>query len=95
MVDHTGELVNCERAVPHVLDVADVSEVYAEPATWELFEQVADAIVLDSDPNPHVNDPAMDNDDGDDEDARRHRIQSGPGLLVSVLLLSPNCLRLQ
>ncbi len=95
MVDHTGELVNCERVVPHVLDVADVSEVYAEPATWELFEQVADAIVLDSDPNPHVNDPAMDNDDGDDEDARRHRIQSGPGLLVSVLLLSPNCLRLQ
>ena len=70
MVDHTGELVNCERVVPHVLDVADVSEVYADMATWELFEQVASASVLDSDPNPYINSPAMHANDDDDEDAR-------------------------
>jgi hypothetical protein len=29
--------------------------------------------MLDSDPNPYVDDPAMDNNDGDDEDARRHQ----------------------
>ena len=72
MVDHTSKLVNRERLVQHVFDAADVSEVYAETAIWELFEQVADAIVLDSDSNPYVDDPAMDNNDGDDEDARRH-----------------------
>ena len=44
--------------------------MYTETATWELFEQVADAIVLDSDPNLYVNNPAMDDNDGDDEDAR-------------------------
>ena len=73
MVDHTSKLVNRERLVQHVFDAADVSEVYAETAIWELFEQVADAIVLDSDSNPYVDDPAMDNNDGDDEDARRHQ----------------------
>jgi hypothetical protein len=38
MVDHTSELVNRERLVQNVFDAADVSEVYAEMATWELFE---------------------------------------------------------
>jgi hypothetical protein len=70
MVDHTSELVNRERSVKNVFDAADVSEVYAEMATWELFEQVANAIVLDSDPNPYVDNPAMHDNDDDDEDAR-------------------------
>ena len=70
MVDHTGELVNCEKVVQHVFDASDVSELYAETATWELFEQVADDIVLDSDLNLYVNNTAMDDNDGDDEDAR-------------------------
>ena len=64
------ELVNCERVVQHVFDAAGVSELYAEMDTWELFEKVADAFVLDSDPNPYVDNPAMDDDDDNDEDAR-------------------------
>ena len=69
--------MNREREVQHVFDAAGVSELYAETATWDLFEKVADAIVLDSDPNPYVNSPAMDDNDDNDEDDEDARTPSG------------------
>ena len=89
MIDHTGELVNRERTVQHVLDAADVSEVYAEPATWELFEQVADAIALDSDPNPYVDVPDMVTENDDDEDARYHQDSIRAGLASVSVVFEP------
>ena len=49
MLDNSGELVNPERANLTICDMADISEMQAEPTTWDLFNDIVDAIVLDND----------------------------------------------
>ena len=67
MIDHEGDIAQNDRKMKTVFNDADIAEMYAEtePCTWQLFEDIVDAIFLDNDPNPYVVDPVADDDDND------------------------------
>ena len=53
MMDNSGELAGRTRENHTIFDTADISEMQAEPITWDLFKEIVDAIILDDD-NPYL-----------------------------------------
>ncbi len=70
MIGHSGEVVNCQRTIQTVFETADISKMYAEPSTWDLYEHIVDAIILDNDDNPYIDNPVADDDEDDDTRAQ-------------------------
>lgn len=45
MVDNCGEVVDRERIKTTIFEAADISEMYAEPCTWDVYDDTVDAIM--------------------------------------------------
>ena len=62
-MNNRGELVGRTRANLTFFDTVNISEMQAEPITWDLFNEIVDAIVLDDD-NPYLVELPLDDDIG-------------------------------
>jgi hypothetical protein len=63
MIDNCGEVVDRERVKTTLFEAADISEMYAEPCTWEAYEDTVNSIIQHDD-TQYFGDPLLDGDDG-------------------------------
>jgi hypothetical protein len=45
MVDNCGEVVDRERIKTTIFEAEDISEMYADPCTWDVYDDTVDAIM--------------------------------------------------
>ena len=55
MIDNCGEVVDRERIKTTLFEAADISEMYAEPNTWDVYECAVDEIIRHN--SKHFDDP--------------------------------------
>ena len=63
MIDNCGEVVDQERVKTTLFEATDISEMYAEPCTWEVYEDTVNAI-MQHDDTQYFGDPLLDDDNG-------------------------------
>jgi len=66
MLDSGGNIVSPERNQTTIFDEADIGVMYAEPATWEVFDSIVDAIIIEDD-HYCSEGPSMTDENDDDE----------------------------
>ncbi len=66
MLDSGGNVVSRERNQTTIFDEADIGVMYAEPATWEVFDSIVDAIIIEDD-HYRSEGPSMMDENDDDE----------------------------
>jgi hypothetical protein len=60
MIDNCGEVVDRERIKTTLFEAADISEMYAEPNTWDVYECAVDEIIRHN--SKHFDDPLDDDE---------------------------------
>jgi hypothetical protein len=62
MLDNCGEIADRERIKTELFDAADIGEMFAEPFTWDVYEDTIDAIIR-HDSTQEYGDRLFENDD--------------------------------